>query len=159
MRGSLTTHTLVGALNIDEKWVDDINRLLKQLSPASPAISLETINILFNQSNLTSILIIDEHRDVVIGMATVVFIEKTLMHPNGIAQVEDFVVDSAYRGRGLGRQIMGYIKAIARNRRVEMIRLTSNPNNRNWHRAIELYKKADFEEKNNYYALKIDYRA
>jgi ribosomal protein S18 acetylase RimI-like enzyme len=57
------------------------------------------------------------------------------------AYIEDVVVDGAYRGRGLGKQLMNALIAAARAQKVSSLHLTSNPKRE---AANLLYKKLGF---------------
>ncbi len=53
-----------------------------------------------------------------------------------------YYIDSAFRGRGLGRVAMDYIEMTARNHHLKSIYLTVNKHNSN---SIAIYKKLGFE--------------
>lgn len=74
-----------------------------------------------------------------IGMGWI-FPRQTMLRKQAV--VEDMIVDSAYRGKGLGREILHDLVSWAKENGVEVIELTSNPKRV---AANELYKKYGFE--------------
>jgi len=74
-----------------------------------------------------------------IGMGWI-FPRQTLLRKQAV--VEDMIVDNAYRGKGLGRELLHDLVLWARDNGVEVIELTSNPKRV---AANELYKKYGFE--------------
>lgn len=74
-----------------------------------------------------------------IGMGWI-FPRQTMLRKQAV--VEDMIVDSAYRGRGLGREILHDLVSWAKEKNVEVIELTSNPKRI---AANELYKKYGFQ--------------
>jgi ribosomal protein S18 acetylase RimI-like enzyme len=68
--------------------------------------------------------------------------------------VEDVVVHSSARGRGIGKILMLEIIDAARcNLELESLTLTSDPNNPRRQVARELYRKLDFEERDGLFTL------
>lgn len=74
-----------------------------------------------------------------IGMGWI-FPRQTALRKQAV--VEDMIVDDAYRGRGLGRELLNDLVVWARGQNIEMIELTSNPKRI---AANELYKKYGFQ--------------
>lgn len=74
-----------------------------------------------------------------IGMGWI-FPRQTLLRKQAV--VEDMIVDSNYRGKGLGKELLNDLVIWAGNNGVEMIELTSNPKRV---AANELYKKYGFK--------------
>lgn len=118
--------------------VRDINKLLSQLreNPQSPGKLSELRDIVSNK-NVVMMVVLDEGH--VVGMATL-YILQVMGKRKSI--VEDVVVDSAYRGRGLGKKLMRSIIVAARSKGVKGIKLTSRPERK---AANELYKKLGFK--------------
>lgn len=77
----------------------------------------------------------------VVGMATLYVMPKTTKR---IAQVDDVVVSSAYRGQGLGEKLMRAITEVARERGVATVNLTSRPARV---AAQKLYEKVGYEKR------------
>lgn len=59
-----------------------------------------------------------------------------------VARIEDVVIDSAWRGKGHGKRLTKELIAIAKNKKVKKINLTSNPQRIT---ARNLYKNMGFE--------------
>ena len=59
-----------------------------------------------------------------------------------VARIEDVVIDSAWRGKGHGKRLTKELIAIAKNKKVKKINLTSNPKRIT---ARNLYKNMGFE--------------
>ncbi len=74
-----------------------------------------------------------------IGMGWI-FPRQTLLRKQAV--IEDMIVDSKYRGKGLGREILDDLVKWAGENGVEVIELTSNPKRV---AANELYKKYGFK--------------
>src|SRR3989344_3266373 len=117
--------------------VRDINKLLSQLreNPQSPGKLSELRDIVSNK-NVIMMVVLDEGR--VVGMATL-YILQVMGKRKSI--VEDVVVDSGYRGRGLGKKLMRSLIVAARSKGVKGVKLTSRPARK---AANELYKKLGF---------------
>lgn len=64
----------------------------------------------------------------VVGMVTAQLLISTA-EGGAVALVEDMVVDVQYRGRGIGRQLMGAIEAWARKRGVSRLQLLADRTN------------------------------
>ena len=79
--------------------------------------------------------------DAVAGMLTV----GTYLSPTGSkAWIEDVVIDVAFRGRGLGRQLVSYAIDYCRQQGVDTLYLTSTPKRI---AANALYQSLGFERK------------
>lgn len=113
-----------------------INNLLPQLSPQASALSQTDLNALL--SSPTSYLFIALFKEEIVGMLT-------LLHhpiPTGYRTlIEDVVIDSTMRGKGLGKQLL--ITAINRAKSIgaQNINLTSHPTRI---AANKLYQKLGF---------------
>lgn len=84
-------------------------------------------------------MIVAQDGEAIVGMATLYVIVKVGKH---VGYVEDVVVDSRYRGQGLGKKIMEAIIAEARNRKLTYLFLTSHAARDT---ANNLYQKLGFE--------------
>ena len=85
-----------------------------------------------------------------IGMGWI-FPRQTLLRKEAV--VEDLIVDSAYRGRGLGRELLHDLIVWAEENGVEVVELTSNSKRI---AANELYKKYGFKlHSTNHYLYRI----
>ena len=63
--------------------------------------------------------------------------------PHRYARLEDLVVGKAYRGRGIGGELLAAAKRWARNRRLEYVELNVLAQNES---AVKLYESQDFVE-------------
>jgi len=59
-----------------------------------------------------------------------------------IGRIEDVIVDERYRGQGLGRGVMENLIALAKEKKISLIDLTSNPQR---FAARKLYESLGFE--------------
>ncbi len=143
---------LIGPTNLNQKDIDGINELLKQLSNSFKELDKQKIDLILGQPNFRLIIFKCYNTGEMIGIATLYF-EKTLMSPDGIGKIEDVVIGKNYRGLGLGEEIMNYIISLAKGINLSRIDLTSNPNNPNRKIAIKLYEKLGFEKKDGYFSL------
>lgn len=128
--------------------VEDINRLLRQLSRQSKRATAEWINQLLARDDF---FLIDEREDGrMVAMATLL-VEKTLGDRFGI--LEDVVVGRKYRGRGLGEKLVRRAIRLAQELHLSSIELTSRPSRR---AANKLYRKLGFKKRNtNCYRLNL----
>jgi ribosomal protein S18 acetylase RimI-like enzyme len=124
-----------------ESAVEGINRLLPQLreSPTEHTTTLAELTDILSNSNTMFLTIIDDGQ--VIGMATLYMITK-LSKRSGF--VEDVVVDSAYRGQGLGEKLIAALVDAARVAGLKTLHLTSRPERV---AANKLYQKLGFKQK------------
>lgn len=131
---------------LENRYVDDINNLLKQLSNSARNLSLEDFRRVFKSGEL--LVIFDEDR--IIGMACVHFRETCIRK---IATIEDVVVDKEYRKKGFGEKLVKSLVKRAQERGANRVELTSKPKRVG---ANALYKKMGFKKINtNYYRLEI----
>ena len=134
----------------DIATIFDINALLMQLwkEPSKDKGSVSELRTILNDKN--TILIVAQDGKRIVGMGTlyiVVRIGKRSGH------IEDVVVDSAYRGQGLGSKIMRSLITAARAKKVTALHLTSRPARV---AGNKLYQKLGFEKKEtNVYRLKL----
>ncbi len=115
----------IGTLSkADAKMRTDINNLLSQIRSAgeSHVTTMAELNAIVADKNIVVVIAKDGTR--IVGMATLYLLQK---FGKRIGRVEDVVVDSAYRGRGLGRTMMEKIIAIARARKIQALRVDSRP--------------------------------
>ena len=127
---------------------DAVVRLLGQLTTRDITFTEGDYRRLIESSNSSLFLLLDG--DTVTGMLTV----GTYLSPTGSkAWIEDVVVDTACRGRGLGRQLVAYAIDYCRLQGIETLYLTSNPKRI---AANALYQSLGFERKEtNLYRMKL----
>lgn len=134
----------------DMAAVRDLNHLLTQLreNPSEHAGSLSDLRNIVNDENVRMIVAKDGKR--VVGTGTLYVLLK-LGKKSG--SIEDVVVDSAYRGRGLGEKIALKLIDSARKSKVNTLHLTSRPSRVP---ANALYRKLGFKlNKTNPYILRL----
>lgn len=119
----------------------DINHLLKQLrkDDADPTGSLTDLRSITKDKKYVMFVVKDNKR--IVGMATLYIIQKV---GKRTAVVEDVVVDSEYRGQGLGERLMHVLIAAARAKKINSLFLTSRPARVAAHK---LYHKVGFQVK------------
>ncbi len=133
-----------------EQAAADIGNLLRQLreDPNEHKVSAEELKTITDDKNVALIVAKDGER--IVGMATLYILTKLSKRT---AQIEDVVVDSGYRGQGLGEKLMRAVIDIARTEKVKTLHLTSRPERT---AGNALYQKLGFELKQtNPYRLKL----
>ncbi len=128
--------------------LEGINKLLPQLSSDEKPISFEYLARMLDDKNVAVFVIKDD--EAIVGMATLVLVP----HPSGFeAFIEDVVIDEAYRGQGLGKQLMQEVLEEAKKRGVEYVELTSREIRI---AANKLYQSLGFKKREtNVYTLKL----
>lgn len=128
--------------------LDEINELVRQLSPRLPECSMELLEKIITAENLELWVVRDQNR--IVGMGTLVIVSL----PEGErAQIEDIVVHEKNRGQGLGEQISMKLLERARARNIRTATLSSRADRV---AANKLYQKLGFEEwKTNVYRLNL----
>lgn len=105
-----------------DEILSEINRLLPQLSKSASPLSLESLDILAKSESTN--LYLAKEGDKVWGMLSLVVFSI----PTGTkAWVEDVVVDSTARGKGLGKALMNHAFEQALEKGAKCIDLTSRP--------------------------------
>jgi ribosomal protein S18 acetylase RimI-like enzyme len=133
-----------------EEAVREINDLLPQLRDDAndpPATIAELQHIVESED---VVMVVAKDGEKIIGMATLYIMQK-LGKRTGI--VEDVVVDSSYRGQGLGERVMQKLLEISRMRALKSISLTSRPSRI---AGNKLYQKLGFQRREtNVYKLRL----
>lgn len=117
----------------------DIRNLLKQLSMRIGTATPASLKRMLERPNIEVWVARDGKR--VVGMATLIVLHKMYVISSN---AEDIVVDTKYRGRGLGKALMMKLVERARAHRAERIEFTSNPSRA---AANHLYQKLGFVRK------------
>jgi ribosomal protein S18 acetylase RimI-like enzyme len=131
--------TITELKRADARTLKDIIHLISELrrNPAehkgSPADLRDII------SNKKAIMVVAKDGTHIVGMATLYLIPKV---GKRVGYVEDVVVDSRYRGQGLGEKLMHALIAAARKKKLVRIFLTSHHGREAAH---NLYRKLGFE--------------
>lgn len=117
---------------------DALARLLRQLSSSS-AFDLDRIEALLKHQ--ATELLVARLDGQIVGMAT--FVSVPL--PTGLrGHVEDVVVDESLRGRGIARRLLETMTAMAEDRALRTLDLTSRPSRES---ALRLYESVGFERR------------
>lgn len=125
--------------NIDEKCAEQVNFLLNMLDPGLPVIDAERLKRLVENDDLY--LFVTEVDGHLAGMLTLTFCETLSRRKYWI---EDVIVDSSFRGKGFGRELVRKAVDFARKKEgLPTIYLTSNPSRIS---ARSLYMSEGFEE-------------
>lgn len=108
------------SFQVTQQVVDDINRLLPQLSTSADPITKEWLNYVLESTRIF-VARDDGH---IIG--------TVLLHamPILVGQkdwIEDVVVDEAYRRQGISSELMSMAEIASRLGRAKSVNLTSNP--------------------------------
>lgn len=120
-------------------YLADINLLLAQLSSSHPSISQQKLQNILSSPNSHLYVVLLEER--IIGMATLC----TYLCPTGEkAWIEDVVVDSAFRGKGLGKLLVNNIIDVVNQQGNTTLMLTSRPSRIE---ANHLYQSLGFEKR------------
>ena len=137
--------TIFPLKKIESETVNSINLLLPQLSSRARKVSRTHLSRVVDPKNGTIFLVRDGKK--IIGMGAVIWVHIPLEF---YARIEDVVVDSAYRGRGLGTTLVKKLIAHAKTKGARFIDFTSRPDRP----ATVFYKKLGFEKREtNVYRL------
>jgi ribosomal protein S18 acetylase RimI-like enzyme len=133
---------------ITEDVVVSFDKLMSQLSENRKP-SYESLNELVQSNNLFLFVAIEDER--ILGTLTLI----TYNIPTGQkVWIEDVVVDSSARGKGIGRKLVQYAIDFAKSMGLSKIDLTSSFDRQ---AANELYKSMGFEKRDtNVYRLICD---
>ncbi|MEC8792048.1 MAG: GNAT family N-acetyltransferase [Verrucomicrobiota bacterium] len=128
--------------------LSQVNGLLPQLSKSASPLSLESLDILA-KSESTNLFVAKEGKKVW-GMLSLVLFPI----PTGTkAWVEDVVVDSSARGKGIGKALMNHALKKVREKRGKSIDLTSRPSRET---ANKLYQTLGYQKREtNVYRLSL----
>ena len=128
--------------------LSQVNGLLPQLSKSASPLSLESLDILA-KSESTNLFVAKEGKKVW-GMLSLVLFPI----PTGTkAWVEDVVVDSSARGKGIGKALMNHALKKVREKRGKSIDLTSRPSRET---ANNLYQSLGYQTREtNVYRLSL----
>ena len=141
--------TIEQASVIDEALLEAVPRLVAQLSESTPPPGRWELEQIVGDS--TTDLLIARDQSAIIGMLTL----AVFRIPTGIrAWIEDVVVDSEARGRGVGEALTREALRIATERGARTVELTSRPSRE---AANRLYQRLGFvRRETNVYRYKVD---
>lgn len=135
---------------VDDDLIDAMERLIPQLSSSAPAPGRSELDAIVDSDACHLLVARDDDGRIVGSMTLVVF-----PIPTGIrAWIEDVVVDSDARGKGVGEAMNRYALEIADRRGSRTVDLTSRPSRE---AANRLYKRIGFEvRETNVYRITLD---
>ena len=139
------------------KWnvndVDEIMNLLQQMNEAldeEQEINIENVSVHFTkmeeQKDTYENYVIDKENKV-IGYMSLLFY-RSLFHKVGTTQVNELIIDKAFRNKGYGKELLEYGIKRAIERGMDEIEIGVEKENK---KAIEFYKRNGIEEE--YYLL------
>lgn len=132
--------TLKKLTKIDSGIVKDIAGLLPQLDKeSSTAVTKELLDTVI-KSPTTKVFVAQDSAGKTIGMVTMISYRK--IEGKSKAWIEDLVVDSAYRGKGIGKALMLRAMDEAKKSDVRVVYLTSRPHRTTAH---ALYREIGFK--------------
>ncbi|MCB1039050.1 MAG: GNAT family N-acetyltransferase [Acidimicrobiales bacterium] len=124
--------------DVTDQLVDDVARLVPQLSSSSPPPTRAQLEEIVS-SPATHLLIARDVDGSVLGSLTLVLFRI----PTGLrAWIEDVVVDGEARGRGVGEALNRFAIDVAAERGARSVDLTSRPSRE---AANRLYQRLGFE--------------
>jgi len=147
--------------SISDQDIEDIIQLLKQLTSQEKEYEPLEVRIIVSHPDLRLYVFRDEESWRIVGMASFK-IDKVRMLTHNYTKgfIGDVVVNTDYRGRGIGKILMEKCIEKARQIGAKQVNLTSNPNNPSRTTAIKLYEKLGFQKigtlnESNYYRLEL----
>lgn len=128
--------------------LEDITRVRELTKQLDDSAVIDEYTFYEAQLNGTISRIHDDGKLIGMGWA---FPRQTMLRKQAV--VEDMIVDDAYRGKGLGKQILLKLIENCKAQKVEVMELTTNPKRE---AANALYKKVGFElHPTNHYLYKL----
>ncbi len=133
----------------DTVSLEDVNALLPQLREHVKHLGTQDdLQAILTNPNVIFVTVTDGTRTVGMGI-----IYKAIKFGKITGFVEEVVVDSAYRGQGLGKKLVEVLIAEAKQEHVNQLDLTSRPARE---AANKLYQKLGFEKREtNVYCFKL----
>jgi GNAT superfamily N-acetyltransferase len=133
---------IIEVREVSDYLIEGMNSLLSQLSSGILPLRPETLEeIIRSGCSKLFIAVPEENECIISGMLTLVFIRI----PTGTnGRIEDVVVDSKFRGRGIGHDLTLHAIKYARSLKLKSLYLTSRPERQ---AANKLYQKLGFEHR------------
>jgi ribosomal protein S18 acetylase RimI-like enzyme len=145
--GANTHITVERVIDVTDELLEAVRRLYPQLTDG-PALDAESVARVFDTGGC---MMVARSDGAIAGMGTIVI--ATVL-TGTTAHVEDVVVDSAFRGRGIGERLMRELITFARAQGADQVTLTSHPTRE---AANRLYRRLGFQlGGTNYYSLELD---
>jgi ribosomal protein S18 acetylase RimI-like enzyme len=126
------------AAEVSEELADAFRRLLPQLSPAARPPTLDELKEMVEAPGTALLLAREQATGAVVGSLTLVIFRV----PTGVrAWIEDVVVESSARGRGIGEALSREALRLASAQGARTVELTSRPSRE---AAGRLYRRLGF---------------
>lgn len=122
----------------NEKAVEQVNNLLEILSTKTYTLNLNGLQTVLNAGTVILVAKVEEE---IVGMATLATAPCLTGH-KGL--LEDVVVHPKMQGKGLGKALVNQILAVARQKGLQKVDLTSSPKRI---AANQLYRSLGFEQR------------
>ncbi len=136
--------------NFSEELTNDINNLLVQLNETAVPLKNQDIKDMIASSVNNFFVAKESENKKIVGMISLIILRTAFAKK---AFIEDVVVDSKYRGKGIGTKLISFAIDAARKKGVTYIDLTSNPKRTV---ANKLYEHLGFEKRDtNVYRIKL----
>ncbi|MDC3132701.1 GNAT family N-acetyltransferase [Flavobacteriaceae bacterium] len=120
--------------------ITELQKLIEQLSTKGHIITKKKLNKIIHDES-TQLFVANETGGKIIGTLTLV----SYQIPTGLKfWIEDVVVDSDFRGRGVGQKLTEMAMEYAEKKGCKSINLTSNPKRKAAH---QLYIKMGFKQR------------
>ncbi|MDE6179817.1 MAG: GNAT family N-acetyltransferase [Phocaeicola sp.] len=130
-------------------YTDAMQKLLNQLTNRPVKLTEAILRQIISQENTHLFFLLADKK--IAGMLTVgIYYSPT----GGKAWIEDVIVDEAYRGQGLGKQLVEHAIQYVKTQSIPLLMLTSRATRT---AANKLYRQAGFEQKQtNVYLMNLD---
>ena len=134
-----TNAVVYGATYDETDVLEAVNRLLPLLSTSAQPMNASQLNEMLSSDTITLIIARDSITLSIIGVLTLAIFRI----PTGIrAWIEDVIVDSAARGKGIGELLTCKALEIATQKGAKTVELTSRPTRE---AANRLYQRIGFK--------------
>lgn len=117
----INDHGMVDTM-IGDSAIEDINNLLKQLSPDFTSISRRQLERIIENS--TFFWAVDKDTMSVVGIVTLTMAYKPTAF---FGTMGDLIVDKNYQRRGIGTELIRMLRKVAKNQNMSYIEFTSKP--------------------------------
>lgn len=135
----MTDITIIQPKRYNSHHYEAVARLLTQLTTRPIPFTPDRYRDLLRNSSTTLFLL--QHKSTIIGMLT---LSRCLIPTGSKGWIEDVVIDSDYRGQGLGRLLVSHTIEHARHEGYDSLMLTSAPKRI---AANALYQALGFQRK------------
>lgn len=153
----MTKHIKIHENDVHEDDIEELNELLRQLSPDNaPEITYDIVQEVMKNA---TVFVLRDHspeslkrkpKGKIIGKALLLHSKKFMFF---VGHIDDVVVHENFRGKGLGKMLTDAMIKKGKELGMRHIELTSNPKRL---AAINLYQKAGFKKREtNVFRLKL----